>query len=96
MMNFLTQKQTSFFPVIIVTFIIYHSAAALTLPKNVTVPAVIVWGDSIVDPGNNNVVNTVVKCNFEPYGMDYNGGEPTGRFSNGRVPSDLIGTQPNL
>ncbi|KAL6222246.1 hypothetical protein ACLB2K_005638 [Fragaria x ananassa] len=90
MMNFLTHKQTSFFPVIIVTFIIYHSAAALTLPKNVTVPAVIVWGDSIVDPGNNNVVNTIVKCNFEPYGMDYNGGEPTGRFSNGRVPSDLI------
>ena len=94
MMNFLTQKLPPVFALIIVTFIIYCSppAAGLTLPKNVTIPALIVWGDSIVDPGNNNAVNTIIKCNFDPYGMDYDGGVPTGRFSNGRVPSDLIGT----
>ncbi|XP_050375399.1 GDSL esterase/lipase EXL3-like [Argentina anserina] len=89
-MNFLTQKLPALFPVIVVTSIICHSAAALTLPRNVTIPALIVWGDSIVDPGNNNVVNTIAKCNFDPYGMDFNGGVPTGRFSDGRVPSDLI------
>ncbi|CAB4318210.1 unnamed protein product [Prunus armeniaca] len=52
--------------------------------------AVIVFGDSIVDPGNNNNIRTIVKCNFPPYGRDFTGRKPTGRFSNGRVPSDLI------
>lgn len=53
-------------------------------------PALIVFGDSIVDPGNNNYLKTVAKCNFPPYGRDFYGGLPTGRFSNGKVPSDLI------
>lgn len=56
------------------------------------VPAVIVFGDSIVDPGNNNHVKTIVKCNFPPYGRDFIGRKPTGRFCNGVVPSDIIGT----
>ncbi|KAL5754403.1 hypothetical protein ACOSP7_022623 [Xanthoceras sorbifolium] len=55
-----------------------------------SVPAVFVFGDSIVDPGNNNDINTVVKCNFPPYGRDFTAGKPTGRFSNGVVPSDLL------
>ncbi|KAK2656950.1 hypothetical protein Ddye_010002 [Dipteronia dyeriana] len=54
------------------------------------VPAVFVFGDSIVDPGNNNHIKTIVKCNFPPYGRDFKGGQPTGRFSNGFVPSDLL------
>ncbi|CAB4287839.1 unnamed protein product [Prunus armeniaca] len=49
-------------------------------------------GDSIVDPGNNNNIKTIVKCNFPPYGRDFIGRKPTGRFSNGKVPSDLIET----
>lgn len=61
--------------------------------KDKTVPAVFVFGDSIVDPGNNNGnFKTIVKCNFPPYGRDFPGGKVTGRFSNGRVPSDFIGT----
>ncbi|KAJ1408775.1 SGNH hydrolase superfamily [Sesbania bispinosa] len=55
----------------------------VSLPNNETVPAVIVFGDSIVDPGNNNYISTIVKCNFPPYGRDFAGGnQPTGRFSN--------------
>lgn len=54
------------------------------------VPAVIVFGDSSVDTGNNNELSTLLKSNFEPYGRDFFGGEPTGRFSNGRLPSDFI------
>ncbi|KAI9165745.1 hypothetical protein LWI28_019726 [Acer negundo] len=54
------------------------------------VPAMFVFGDSIVDPGNNNYIKTLVKCNFPPYGRDFMGGKPTGRFSNGLVPSDLL------
>lgn len=54
------------------------------------VPAVIVFGDSTVDSGNNNVIATVLKSNFKPYGRDFDGGRPTGRFCNGRVPPDFI------
>lgn len=63
------------------------------LPENTgaaKVPAVIVFGDSSVDTGNNNQIATLLKSNFEPYGRDFIGNRPTGRFSNGRVPSDLI------
>ncbi|XP_074276135.1 GDSL esterase/lipase EXL3-like [Silene latifolia] len=62
----------------------------IKLPPNVTVPAIFGFGDSIVDPGNNNHLNTEGKCNFPPYGKDFMGGIPTGRFSNGRIPTDFI------
>uniref|UniRef100_A0A7N0R7Z1 GDSL esterase/lipase n=1 Tax=Kalanchoe fedtschenkoi TaxID=63787 RepID=A0A7N0R7Z1_KALFE len=62
----------------------------LKLPENVTIPAVFMFGDSIVDTGNNNGLNTIVKANFRPYGRDFKGGQPTGRFSNGKVPSDIL------
>ncbi|XP_054819592.1 GDSL esterase/lipase At2g04570-like [Prosopis cineraria] len=54
------------------------------------VPAIIVFGDSSVDAGNNNFIPTVARSNFEPYGRDFQGGKPTGRFSNGRIPTDFI------
>ncbi|KAG9442749.1 hypothetical protein H6P81_018603 [Aristolochia fimbriata] len=54
------------------------------------VPALIAFGDSIVDPGNNNRMKTVVKCNFPPYGRDFVQHRPTGRFSNGKIPTDLL------
>uniref|UniRef100_A0A8R7UCQ4 GDSL esterase/lipase EXL3 n=2 Tax=Triticum urartu TaxID=4572 RepID=A0A8R7UCQ4_TRIUA len=52
--------------------------------------AVIVFGDSIVDPGNNNNLHTQIKANHPPYGKDFDGHVATGRFSNGLVPSDLV------
>ncbi|XP_057460433.1 GDSL esterase/lipase At4g26790 [Actinidia eriantha] len=54
------------------------------------VPSIIVFGDSSVDSGNNNHISTIVKSNFEPYGRDFDGGKPTGRFSNGRIATDFI------
>ncbi|KAK7280766.1 hypothetical protein RJT34_25833 [Clitoria ternatea] len=60
------------------------------LPGNVSVPAVFVFGDSVVDTGNNNNRRTFARSNFPPYGKNFEGGIPTGRFSNGKVPSDLI------
>ncbi|XP_050204591.1 GDSL esterase/lipase At2g42990-like [Mercurialis annua] len=54
------------------------------------IPAVIVFGDSSVDAGNNNVISTLLKSNFRPYGRDFQGGRPTGRFCNGRIPPDFI------
>ncbi|CAI9116955.1 OLC1v1018254C1 [Oldenlandia corymbosa var. corymbosa] len=55
-----------------------------------SIPCVIVFGDSVVDTGNNNNLETIMKVNYPPYGKDFIGGKPTGRFSNGKVPSDLI------
>ena len=72
--------------------ILCSTEARVKLPRNETIPALIVFGDSIVDPGNNNNLSTLVKCNFVPYGRDLTGGSPTGRFSNGKIPSDFIGT----
>lgn len=65
--------------------------AAVKIPPGYSVPAVFVFGDSIVDTGNNNNLLTQAKCNYPPYGKDLPGGQATGRFSNGRVPSDLVG-----
>ncbi|CAN1843341.1 GDSL esterase/lipase At2g42990 [Linum perenne] len=62
----------------------------LMSPAAAEVPAVIVFGDSSVDAGNNNVISTLLKSNFQPYGRDFDGGRPTGRFSNGRIPPDYI------
>ncbi|XP_008811937.3 GDSL esterase/lipase At2g04570-like [Phoenix dactylifera] len=53
------------------------------------VPAIIVFGDSTVDSGNNNRIPTLVRSNFRPYGRDFMGGKPTGRFSNGRLATDF-------
>ncbi|XP_062193733.1 GDSL esterase/lipase At2g42990-like [Phragmites australis] len=54
------------------------------------VPAIIVFGDSSVDTGNNNFIPTIARSNFWPYGCDYTDGLPTGRFSNGRLATDFI------
>ncbi|CAL9164900.1 GDSL esterase/lipase EXL3-like [Musa acuminata AAA Group] len=54
------------------------------------VPAVIAFGDSIVDPGNNDVLATTIRCDFPPYGQDFIDHQATGRFSNGLIPTDLI------
>ncbi|GMJ14876.1 hypothetical protein like AT1G75900 [Hibiscus trionum] len=75
----------------LLVFALFAAAKALIrMPENETIPAVIVFGDSIVDAGNNNDIRTIIKCNFLPYGRDFDGGVPTGRFCNGRIPSDLI------
>ncbi|XP_052141663.1 GDSL esterase/lipase At5g45950-like [Oryza glaberrima] len=50
----------------------------------------LVFGDSTVDPGNNNRLQTAMKANFLPYGADFLGGRPTGRFSNGRLITDIL------
>lgn len=52
---------------------------------------ILVFGDSSVDPGNNNRLDTSMKGNFLPYGEDFFNGRPTGRFSNGRLATDFIG-----
>nr|GEX93188.1 lipase, GDSL domain-containing protein [Tanacetum cinerariifolium] len=52
-------------------------------------PAVLVFGDSTADSGNNNYISTTFKANHLPYGQDFPGGTPTGRFSNGKLVPDF-------
>ncbi|XP_024989319.1 GDSL esterase/lipase EXL3-like [Cynara cardunculus var. scolymus] len=66
------------------------SEETVNLPKDVSVSAVIAFGDSFVDTGNNNHITTLVKADFPPYGKDFMGGKPTGRFSNGRLIADIL------
>ncbi|CAA0820311.1 GDSL esterase/lipase 7 [Striga hermonthica] len=54
------------------------------------VPAIYVLGDSLFDSGNNNLLPTLAKADYWPYGMNFNGGRPTGRFTNGRTVVDFI------
>lgn len=49
-----------------------------------------IFGDSLVDNGNNNFLNSIAKSNYFPYGIDFNRG-PTGRFSNGKTFVDILG-----
>ncbi|KAK8580087.1 hypothetical protein V6N13_143220 [Hibiscus sabdariffa] len=59
------------------------------------VPAMFVFGDSLIDNGNNNDLPSLAKANYFPYGIDFNGG-PTGRFSNGYTMVDEIAQQLGL
>lgn len=55
------------------------------------VPGVMIFGDSVVDAGNNNNLDTFVKANFPPYGRDFSNHYPTGRFCNGKLATDFTG-----
>ncbi|KAJ3679915.1 hypothetical protein LUZ60_016193 [Juncus effusus] len=72
----------------------------LTLGENVKktykkplAPALLGFGDSIIDPGNNNRLGTVIKCDFSPYGLDFVTHRPTGRFCNGKIPTDFLASK---
>ncbi|MCI01223.1 GDSL esterase/lipase, partial [Trifolium medium] len=56
------------------------------------VPALFIFGDSVVDAGNNNNLVTIVKSNFPPYGRDFKNNMPTGRFCNGKLAADFTGS----
>lgn len=54
-----------------------------------TISASFVFGDSLVDVGNNNYIISISKANYPPNEIDF--GKPTGRFTNGRTISDILG-----
>jgi len=58
-------------------------------PKQI--PAIYVFGDSLVDSGNNNYLPIQSNAKFPPYGIDFGGGKPTGRNTNGKTVVDYLG-----
>ncbi|GKE02876.1 hypothetical protein Tco_1390859, partial [Tanacetum coccineum] len=63
---------------------------AVNLSVNVSIPAVIAFGDSYLDQGNNNKIKTLLRANFPPYGKDFIAGIPTGRFCNGKTLAEFF------
>ncbi|XP_045794991.1 GDSL esterase/lipase At5g18430-like [Trifolium pratense] len=83
---------SSFVPFMILSFCMFLvvggvivQARAESKPR-----AFFVFGDSLVDSGNNNFLVTTARADAPPYGIDYPTGRPTGRFSNGLNIPDLI------
>uniref|UniRef100_A0A5B7CAH1 GDSL esterase/lipase 5-like n=1 Tax=Davidia involucrata TaxID=16924 RepID=A0A5B7CAH1_DAVIN len=79
----------SFILVLCVVFIPTSCLSKCQKPGKPT--AFFIFGDSFLDSGNNNYINTTTldQANFWPYGETYFN-FPTGRFSNGRLISDFI------
>ncbi|GMN28464.1 hypothetical protein TIFTF001_002067 [Ficus carica] len=54
-------------------------------------PVTFVFGDSLTEVGNNNYLQySLAKSNYPWYGVDYPGGQATGRFTNGRTIGDFV------
>ncbi|KAL9668010.1 hypothetical protein QQ045_002381 [Rhodiola kirilowii] len=62
---------------------------AIAQNTSTLVPAIITFGDSLVDIGNNNRLPTVFKANYLPSGRDFFHHRPTGRFCNGKLAIDF-------
>lgn len=76
----------------VVVLVIISMNGVVGLPQ---FQAMFVFGDSLVDDGNNNFLNSLAKSNYVPYGVDFERG-PSGRFSNGKTIIDFLGNNVNL
>lgn len=80
---------TTFLPLVVVLTVLL----LVVVPNAHAARAFFVFGDSLVDNGNNNYLITTARADSPPYGIDYPTGRPTGRFSNGFNIPDLISKQ---
>ncbi|CAI8612964.1 unnamed protein product [Vicia faba] len=90
MMNLSTSKSFYVCSFLVLFYPFVVTATFKSDYKNYSFPALIAFGDSVLDTGNNNYIPTIVKSDFKPYGKDFIGGKATGRFSNGKIPSDFF------
>ncbi|XP_022138897.1 GDSL esterase/lipase At2g30310-like [Momordica charantia] len=68
-------------------------SSALAPTTSPSFPAILIFGDSTVDTGNNNFIPTVFKANYFPYGKDFPDHVATGRFSNGKLIPDMVASK---
>ncbi|KAF9620807.1 hypothetical protein IFM89_014744 [Coptis chinensis] len=74
-----------------VLFLLQVRMLTFTLASaQVQLPAMFVFGDSLLDAGNNNDYITLAKANYPPNGIDFPYGA-TGRFCNGATIVDHLG-----
>ncbi|XP_017977899.1 PREDICTED: GDSL esterase/lipase At5g33370 [Theobroma cacao] len=86
--------------VVVASWIVLGLVMATSTTKVEAARAFFVFGDSLVDNGNNNYLATTARADSPPYGIDTPSRRPTGRFSNGKnIPdfiSDALGSEPVL
>ncbi|XP_065874831.1 GDSL esterase/lipase At2g23540 [Euphorbia lathyris] len=84
--------KTLVFVVFIITNLRFYVANG---DDNNTLGASFIFGDSLVDAGNNNYLQTLSKADIRPNGIDFtaSGGTPTGRYTNGRTIGDIVGEE---
>ncbi|XP_020275025.1 GDSL esterase/lipase At2g23540-like [Asparagus officinalis] len=75
------------------TFVVLCSMVVFVVGGEEGLAASFIFGDSLVDAGNNNFLPTLARANFRPNGIDFEAtaGEPTGRYTNGRTIADIVG-----
>lgn len=78
-------------PLLIFSVLLVAAVLIAPLPAEAA-RAFFVFGDSLVDNGNNDYLATTARADSPPYGIDYPTHRPTGRFSNGLNIPDLIST----
>lgn len=81
-----------FFEFVILAFLSFFllTTKAWSQEQEPQVPCFFIFGDSLVDNGNNNGILTLARANYMPYGIDFPQGA-TGRFTNGRTYVDILG-----
>ncbi|KAL9245218.1 hypothetical protein vseg_018894 [Gypsophila vaccaria] len=83
--------QTCLYFYLIITFITIICPYFILLAKsNTLAPALYIFGDSLIDNGNNNMLPTLARANYAPYGLDFPGPVALGRFTNGRTFADFL------
>ncbi|CAH9075420.1 unnamed protein product, partial [Cuscuta epithymum] len=75
---------------VVIAATIFVVVAATIWGRSEATRAFLVFGDSLVDNGNNNYLVTSARADSPPYGIDYPTHSATGRFSNGYNIPDLI------
>lgn len=71
-------------------WVFLYLIVAVSSQREPQVPGFFIFGDSLVDNGNNNGILTLARANYRPYGIDFPQGT-TGRFTNGRTYVDALG-----
>ena len=71
----------------VLTLVLPLSSSSLLNKKT---PALYIFGDSLIDCGNNIHLPSGGDS-FLPYGIDFKHGKPTGRATNGKTVADFLG-----
>ncbi|CAL1363184.1 unnamed protein product [Linum trigynum] len=72
----------------------FPPSSAAAKSNSAGIKGAFVFGSSLVDNGNNNfLAKALAKSNYPPYGIDFAGGVPTGRYTNGKNVVDFITDQ---
>ncbi|KAF5750004.1 GDSL esterase/lipase [Tripterygium wilfordii] len=65
--------------------------AVAAAPSSAASLVTFIFGDSLTEVGNNNFLQySLARSDYPWYGIDYDGGQATGRFTNGRTIGDVI------